>query len=519
MVIKRLPLYLSIPLLGIAVLIAVVSISNSAKAQPVLGAGNTALGGGGTAYLMGPEATFWNPANLAISDRPGNFHIGLGQAGLLYEPVLSTELADNQYFAFTDVYYPYKPHSADISQQQRNTILAHNYSANTLISQHQTRTDIILGGAQWQRKDEAFSIIARARFASRIEAGRGWYSDTFIKTDEGEVRDFTLTQQRNHLYELSFGYGRKFTFINGLLPTLNKLYVGIAPKLVLAGPHLNMKYSARYLRPSEDARKILTKQFSYKSTGNYSAATLAYRSGVHPRQAIQNNFSRALSLDNTGYGMGVDFGLTYLIPLGDDFSTIDTHPSKAITSKSIRIALSVNDVGLVKYEHNPLRMSTARDSLVATTQQVPPESMFTGADGQYLSYFDTASDLPNPLLNSSNLKHGGYTALLPTSMNAGILLQYSRLKLMGDLTLGLHNTAFTTTKLALHLGLEARPLKPVPLRFGMRFASGLPTQLGLGTGIETTYWNFNIGTQILIRSRTFTSEIVGGAFAGIQLHL
>lgn len=519
MVKKSLPLYLSLPLLGIAVFVAAVAFSNSAKAQPVLGAGNTALGGGGTAYLMGPEATLWNPANLAISDRHGNFHLGLGHAGLLYEPVLSTELADNQYFAFTDVYYPYKPHSADISLEQRNTILDHNYPENTLVSQHQTRTDIILGGAQWQRRNEAFSIIARARFASRIEAGRGWYSNAFIETAEGAVRDFTLTQQRNHLYELSFGYGRKFTFINGLLPTLNKLYVGIAPKLVLAGPHLNMRYSGRYLRHSKGNNEIFTERFSYKSTGNYTAATLAYRSGVPARQAIQNNFSRRLSLDNTGYGMGFDFGLTYLIPLGDDFSTIAADPAKAITSKSIRIAFSVNDVGLVQYEHNPLRMSIERDSSVAITQQDPPGTMFIGADGQYLSYFDKASELPNPLLNSSNPKQGGYTALLPTSMNAGLLLQYSRLKLMGDLTLGLHNTAFTTTKLALHLGLEARPIKPIPLRFGMRFASGLPTQLGLGTGIETNHWDFNIGTQILIRSRTFTSEIVGGAFAGIQLHL
>jgi hypothetical protein len=99
------------------------------------------------------------------------------------------------------------------------------------------------------------------------------------------------------------------------------------------------------------------------------------------------------------------------------------------------------------------------------------------------------------------------------------MLELARIKVVGDLTLGLNNTAFTTTKLALHLGVEARPIQQIPVRFGTRLAAGLPTHLGLGTGIETRYWDFNIGAQVLVRSRTFTSEFVGGAFAGLQIHI
>jgi len=503
----------------VILLLALVStIPKHLNAQPVRGAQNTALGGGGTAYLTGLEATLWNPANLTINDRPGQWHFGFGNAAILHEPVLSTDVAGDQYYSFKDTYYPYRAGATTISESQRQTILNNNYPTNQLTSQHQTRADIILGGVLWQRDDEAFSIVARARFASRIEVGRGWYSNNFENSNEGQIRDFTITQQRNKFYELSFGYGREFTFINGLFPQINKLYIGIAPKLMLAGPGMNLNYDARYIRPSDGSGVVFAQQFSYESTGNYSKASQAYRAGAPPKQAIRNNFDRTLRLDNTGYGAGVDFGLTYLIPLGNDFSTIGQTPKASITSKSIRIGFSVNDLGMVRYSKNPLRLSAAADT-TTLAQQRPMNSMFIGANGQYLAYFDNAETLSNPLTESQNPTNDTYTTLLPTSMNAGMVFQYSRVKLMADLTLGLNNTAFTTTKLAAHIGLEAYPIKQVPIRVGTRLAAGLPTRLGLGTGLEMEHWDFNIGTQVLIRSRTFTSEIIGGAFAGIQLHL
>jgi hypothetical protein len=508
-------IYFGTPVL--ALLILACAIPGQLDAQPVLGAENTALGGGGTAYLTGLEATFWNPANLTISERPGQWHFGLGHAAILHEPILSTEIAGDQYYSFKDSYYPYRASAADISESQRQTILDNNYPSNELTSQHQSRADIILGGALWQRDNEAFSIVARARFASRIEVGRGWYSNSFVDSGNEQVRDFTIKQQRNHLYELSFGYSREFTFINGLFPQINKLHVGIAPKLVLAGPNINLSYDARYIQSSDASNEVFAEQFSYESTGTYSRATQAYRAGTAPQQAISTNFDRTLQLDHTGYGAGIDFGLTYLIPLGNDFSTIADNPQESIVSKSIRVALSINDVGLVRYNKDFLQLSSAADT-TALSRQSTMDAMFIGADGQYLFYFDSAEALPNPLTQSQSTSQDAYTTLLPTSMNAGVVIQYTRLKLMADLTLGLNNTAFTTTKLAAHIGLEAYPIKQVPIRMGTRLAAGLPTRLGLGTGLEMEHWDFNIGTQVLIRSRTFTSEIIGGAFAGLQLH-
>jgi len=499
-------------------LLSAMALPHPTDGQPVLGAENTALGGGGTAYLSGYEATFWNPANLILTSRPGTVHFGIGQTGILYEPVLSSDVAGDQFFNFTDSFYPYKPSAAQISLRQRNVILDKNYPRNNLVSQHQTRADIILGGVTWQQGNKAYSIAARARFASRIEVGRGWYSGDFMADGDQNVRDFTLNQQINQLYELSFGYGQEFTFINGLFSRLNELYVGIAPKFVMSGPSFDATYGGRYIRSGDENSERFTYDFSYQSTGQYSELTNDYKTTSNPQEAINRRLDRRIDLQPTGYGLGFDLGLTYYIPLGSDLSLVDDRNQFSRENKSLRIAFSINDIGMVRYFKNNLELSSPKDTL-QIDNQATRGSMFIGAGGQYLSYLDGASVLPNPILQPKSKDTENFSTPLPTSLNAGVLLDLSHFKLMGDLTLGLSNTAFTNTKLTVHAGLEARPLAYLPIRFGTRIASGLPTHIGMGTGIETHYWDFNIGTQVILRSRTFTSEFVGSAFAGIELHL
>lgn len=499
------------------VLGSITGLSLPAQAQPVLGAENTAMGGGGTTYLTGFEATFWNPANLAINDRRGQVNLGIGHAGIIFEPILSADNPYDQFFKFTDGFMPYKSYTAAISPAQRNRILEKNYPQSTLRSRHQSRADVILGGLSWQRGNAAYSVAARARFASRIDVGHGWYSDEFISDDDRQVRDLTLNQQRNQLLEFSVGLGRQFTFIDGLLPRLSELYVGIAPKFILAGPSFDASYDARYIRAEEDDTGIYASDFSYKTTGEYSAMTSRYLVDPNPWSAIERNLSSTIDpLDNTGYGLGFDFGLTYLIPL--NLNILEEDPEESVVSHSIRFSLSANDIGMIRYHKNPLTISSAADTTVVA-QESPKESMFIGSGGQYLMYFDDAQAIPNPFQTSQDNTSEQFSDLLPASVNAGMLIDLSRIKVSGDLNLGLNNTAFTTTKLSIHLGLEGRPLKPIPLRIGARIASETPTYIGLGTGIETRYLDFNIGTQLTLRSRTFTSEFAGGAFAGIQLHL
>lgn len=493
-------------------------ISISLQAQPVLNAQNTALGGGGTAYLSGNGALFWNPANLAINDRHGTIHINLGETGILYEPVLSSDVAGDQFLNFTDSYFPYKPDAVDITPTQRQTILDKNYPRKRLVSQHQTRTDIMLGGISWYRGDETFSLAARARYSSRIKVGKGWYSDDYVQQNNHEVRDFTLNQHISKNLEIALGYGREFTFFEGLFARLSKLYVGVSPKFIIAGPSFSATHYGQQQRSDDRIHNQYVTNFSYQSSGEYSQMTRNYLSSGNAQAAINNNLNKRFNFEPTGYGTAFDFGLTYLIPIGSDINIIESEPEKSVTGKSLRIAISFNDIGVIRYTEQPLSFSSAEDTL-QIGREYPKQSMFIGSGGQYLTYFEEASEVDNPFGRAQNPNENAFSVPTPASLNGGIMLDLEKIKFMGDLTVGLNNTALTDTKLAMHLGMEVRPIKKIPLRMGTRLAAGLPAHVGVGTGYESRYWDFNIGTQIILRSHTLTTEFVGGAFVGLQLHL
>lgn len=492
--------------------------SSLIHAQPVITAKNMSLGGGGTAYLNGPEATFWNPANLMIQNQAGQFRLQVGQSALQFEPLLSSKSVNRQFEHFLDGYQPYTQVAAEINGQQRSTILNTHYPENELRSQNQQRADVMLGGAVWQQNGYALSVALRARYASTIRTGRGWYEDRFTEHNDQQLRDFSLIQHRSEFYELAVGYAQEFTFVNGLMPGLNKLYIGMAPKIILGGPAFNARYNARYIRDGDGSiNSTFISDFSMQSSGRFSGSTTDYQQSRNPRQAIRDNFRNNYHFQQTGYGIGFDFGLNYVIPLSSRKKALPNSSSPAAVEKSLQIAFSLNDIGTVRYHSQPLSISSSTDSS-GVQLQTAANTMFVGAGGQYISYLHEATFLPNPLLNAEQESDESYSVLLPTSVNTGILLDLEQFKVMGDLTLGLNNTAFTTTNLAVRIGAEVRPLPQLPIRLGTRFASKQPYQMGLGTGIETSHWDFTIGVRTLFRQESPRTTLVGAAFSGLEFH-
>ncbi len=489
------------------------------SAQPVVSGHNLALGGGGTAYLNGLEANFYNPANLIIFDRKGRFHFGTGNAGGYFQPVLSTDNISTQITGFRDIFRPHSLGSQSVSVSERNEILEQHYPGKTLTSRHQARAEVILAGIQWRGDRQAYSLVARTRIGTRTEVGRGWYSDEFIKRENRRVRDFQLTMQSLILHELSFGYAQEFELINGLLPQINKFYIGIAPKVVVAGSYMDATYDARYETDSDKMTGLMHRsRFTHHSSGLYSDMIRHYRSTGQLQQALNQYPDEYHSLSPTGYGLGIDFGLTYLISLGSDVSILDRGANRVPVKKSLRIAFSLTDLGIIHYNTAPFTASGYQETALVEEQD-PVQSKFIGAPGQFLSYFEEADALSNPLLSPAEHSEDPFSGLLPTSFNAGALLDLHRLKLMGDFTLALNKTAFSGTQLTAHLGMEARLLPFIPIRLGTQIAAGTPMAVGLGTGIETRYWSFAISSQVLLKASSLTSEMVGGAFAGLQFHL
>lgn len=499
-------------------LVVLIFGTKALMAQPVLNARNVALGGGGTAYMNGTEANFYNPANLAIYDREGTVHINLGTVGTFFEPVLSTGNPRNQFQRYTDTFLPYEPGEQNITTVQRTAILDENYSGSNLTSEHLSRADMIWGGIQWFTDNMTYSLALRSRLGSRIEVGRGWYSINSIDQNGVSIRDLTLIKQTQALHEISFGFAQEFQFLNGLIPRINKLYLGIAPKFVLGGTYQNTVYSGRYLTDNEQNTTSYRREFTFYSTGIYSEMIGNYLLSGSAQTAIDRELNNKFLLKPTGYGAGIDFGLTYLIPLGTDVSLLDSGENRNPIEKSLRIGLSITDIGLIHYSVSPLQLSSGQASTQINNQGLV-SNQFIGSAGQVPVFFEEATELPNPFFETENESEESFSVSLPTSFNAGFVLDVNRIKLMSDLTLGLSNTAFTNKKLVAHFGIESRPLPYLPLRFGTTLAAGKPLRFGAGTGIETRYWDFSISTQVLVKSSTLTSDVVGGAVAALQFHL
>ena len=497
------------------VIVMAMIFSISGLAQPVLTPRNIALGGGGSTYITDYNANFYNPANLLIRDRNSSFDIGFFITGTYYNGVLNSTNLETQTQNFENNLRQYKAGSYGITPDERLQVLEDHFKRDRLTSIHQSRLESTLLGLRWRKSNKAFSLAIRTRTASSFEIGRGWYSNEPVETEAGDVLSQTLKHRYLTLNEVSFGYAESIQHLNGMSSRLDNFIVGIAPKLVLGGPYQNASWINNYTSSSGSIQQ--NERFEYNSSGGFSNATSAYLAGMLPQQAIANNIQPLEEeiFNIKGIGAGLDVGFTYLITLGSDLSTLNVDEQE--TQKSLRLSFSITDIGFVSYQEDGLVYNSQADTTTVPAFPGQQENVFVGAPGQFISFVDQ-TDYTNPLTKFASSSEP-FTMLLPTALHGGILFEVNRLKLMGDISIGLTNTAFTTTKLTTSLGIEIRPLKFLPLRAGTQLAPQLPGFLSLGTAIETKYWDLSVATQLSTRSITTNTALTGITVAALQFHL
>lgn len=482
-------------------------------AQPVLTPRNVALGGGGSTYITDYNANFYNPANLLVQDRKRNIDFGLLITGTYFNAVQNFSDLNKQRVNLEDYIYAFNPGSYDINPIERNEILEDNYIRDRSSSLHQTRLDLTLLGFKWRRKGKAYSVVIRNRISSSFEVGKGWYSTTPQEKSDLTYINRTLKHRYQSLYEFSFGYAESFKFFTDMTPRLDDFIFGIAPKLVLGGAYQNANWQNRYENTGTGQISQI-QSFEYSASGNFGIATKEYLNGVPAETALTSNITDAI-FDSYGIGAGLDIGFTYLLTLGNDLSTISENQQN--TRKSLRISFSITDIGFVSYDENAINLTRSKDTTsVSSFPSGIANEAFVGAPGQFLDFTDQYG-VTNPF-NSVQRTDGTLSVLLPTAVHGGVLLEVNRLKLMGDLSIGLTNNAFNSTKLIASAGVELRPLKFLPLRAGAQLATELPSFLSFGTAIETSVWDLSIATQFVSRTFNDNPTLTGVTVAALQFH-
>lgn len=473
---------------------------------------NVGLGGGGTAYTTGPEALFVNPANLRIRENKRDIRLSLLNGGLYYDELYPKTYGLDRLSRFFDI-NQYK--SMDIDQRPLTDEISDRILEASFAKQQQTstlinRADLYWFGLKWVRPQRTYAISARTRLANKFKVGRGLFNVSFFDDGNSISRNQFFSHTTQALHELSFGFGESFTFLNGQHPGLSEFIVGIAPKIVIPGSYQDVEYDKVFKLEPAGGTWNSTPVFRQASAGTF--AEMAGSAFNNPG-AISSPLLSDI-LQPRGIGFGFDAGITYMITLGDDLSVLGGENNP--TEKSLRVSLSITDLGLVLYNSDALRYES--ETAEIELQDSPPVSgfIYEGMPNEHYAFLTQFDDFKS--LNPTEELETNFKVGLPTSMQAGAVFQYNRFKAVGDISYSVLESAFTPPGLAIYTGLELRPLSYLPVRAGTRIAKDMPGYLSLGAGLETGF--FHLQGSVLLRNRGtgFTNELLGMSALGLTLY-
>lgn len=463
---------------------------------------NMAFGGGGTAYSTGSEALFINPANLFIRENK-NLSISLFQGSIFLYGLQSVDGLQNNISTLKSTLSPYD-HGNELtilSEEQRDKIINRNYHDDLTTRSFTAQSDVHWFGIKWYGDEKAYALSLRSRIGNRFTLGRGLFSDEIVE-NRGELiidRSFQQTYQVQH--ELSFGYSESFTFLNGIQPKRPEFIIGIAPKLVIPGSGLNVHATNQYLYQPESSVWIHNTEYYQLSTGALTEKqTGALRTfSEEPSRPFQPNPVSLTDLFRpTGIGLGLDIGITYLIPFGDH-EPAKFSSERRDTKQSIRFSVSIIDVGATILNRNPSEIFVGLQSTESNNSGNVTEFLYSGAPNEHYYFLNRLGvNIPEQAgLHNQDDENPLYT-MLPASIQTGAFFQYNWFKLIGDASYSMVESAYRQSGLVSYLGTEIKPFHFLPLRAGTRFGKNLPPLFSFGTGFETD--DFDISAAFMIQA-------------------
>lgn len=473
------------------------------------------LGGGGTSYSTGYEALFINPANLQIRERDYRVQFGFAQVGAQFTSPLFISHEFDRLKTFSKGLKGFNPGINQITDEERASLINRNYSDDVSSADFLSQGEVYWFGIKWISEKRSYAIALRSRFASRSTVGRGFFDSAPVEVDGSQIFDRSLNHKYQSLHELSFGYSDSFSLLSGLFPQMAEFVLGVAPKIVVSGAFQTVDHINRYERESDTELWTRTTDFSHQSSGAYSVAAESFMNRGVADIETMTAFDDYNLFRPSGIGVGIDFGLTYLITFGDDFSQI--RRTDETTDKSLRLSLSITDLGAIHYFEDPLTVNLPEEEQFAFLPDNLSNSYFSGTPGEYLFFLD--QDGNHPLRDVERRSRGVYQKILPTAFNAGTLIQINRIKVMGDFKLGLNDDAFITPKFASYLGLELRPLSFLPLRAGMRIATDTMDYFTLGAGINTKFFDINSGVKLRTDTENTPFEVAAASFVALKFYV
>lgn len=441
--------------------------------------------GSSTLVSTGYRAIYTNPANMMIETGPGKWQIGVGEFGGFHNHTgISFNGTRRQYIE--ESYKPFHLEMPELTTADREQLLDQWYGSSRERFDKVSNTSVLIFGVSHAGDDVAMGFAARARGYSTMSIGKGWYDLGGNRSDTSSVINRNLRQQAGAWLELSLGMARDLDFFTGMTAENHRLMLGLAPKLIVAGPHLDLTYSAEY-KPSGDGRIRGNQSYDIRSSGFFNEPIRDYFVARTSDFNIDIPDNMSLINEATGYGFGTDFSLTYDIQLG-------TQSGYTGEGNRLRVSVAMTDLGFIVYGGDAYSRRTDIDSL-SISNATPTLYEPTGRLGDWFYLIEQQAGDQLAFDEPARESSSGIAYGLPAALHGGLSLRYGRLLTVLQASSGLNLQAGNTRQVRMSLGTEYRGLPWLPIRAGVVTDGIGGAELTFGAGIDARYYEIALGAR------------------------
>jgi hypothetical protein len=479
-----------LPIRFIFISLILISLTTSISAQNLSNPRSIGMGGTGISFLSGAGATFYNPANLMISDDDMTWSILILDGGMLYNRGYDRTFLSNP-GRYTPLFQPSKINAIGYPTTGSNNGLIRNwFGDNQLSSRGYHITDIQTIGLAYRSENMSFSLNHRFRGYSSYRVGRGLYDPNFIEVDGLNILDKSISQSYKTWHEVSVGLAWKQELISGWLSDLSSVYVGFNPKLILPIIYTEHDWVNQFGNNGEgDENVVHISTYSGITTGTY---TDFFREFFGARSSgLLNSYNPSVLSGTTGYGIAFDAGVTYMIVFGDDIRL--SNNQHLISPYNMRFSVAVHDIGFVSYKDRVSNWSSAEQSEINTTiiPVINPEF-----GGYPLSFpeFLLRNDQSTAIEYLEEVDAQDSRQLLSANYVAGVGLQLNRLLLSVEFHDQLSNSIDESDTKSFHFGNEIQLFNPLHVRSGLIIRPNQPLVYTAGVGLVFRNVAFSAGT-------------------------
>lgn len=396
-----------------------------------------------------------NPANIAIPD-VGMFTLSLAPAGVMARTELFSLDVYKEYF--TGVPGPNGDRVAKfLSEEDKNTIL----SQMPDLPRTKAGLELMWFGLTFQHPvvgGIGFAIIERLGTMNIISKDFFRFAAFGLDSLGSDYKLDGTGFSSWWFREYNLSYGRKLPFKPNFV---KDLYAGISFK-ILRGYGV---FTTDRQNSSFGNYPIGADQYGLR--GNFDFLTR--RAGVDFLNGDDSsNQSFTLFPDPAGKGFGVDFGFSSEVIAG------------------LRVALSVTDLGSIKWDRN----------------------VFESAGGRSVNVTGILDDMEDTLKNAvkgTTNPGAPFKTSLPATLRLGATMDTKefpffkfipgRMLLAFDYTQGLNKSLGNTTIPRFSLGIEYRVIRFIPIRTGLAVGGGDKVRWALGTGFNSHYFSLDLATE------------------------